>query len=456
MTNRYLVQIGEQQSATLAALATDTEERGSEALHDLLEDGPPEFEVIPPPDGGPDVAGTLVVRGELLVWTEQLGDEDGLGGVLEVLRDNGFVVGSVQPATERVSRVRLVESDGDAVPAADLVRAMDHVRRAGFRVSFNHVLCNNAGINPLTVNMTVKSVVPPQALQNYEIPRRPPRPWWTHLPRLPWPFSRCVPRPGDVLVAVVDTGVAYHRDRPGGRREDGWLVDVAGDDDPDTQNLQPDTPLEPGAGHGTATAGLIQIMAPFARVKSYRALTFRGIGSEVAVADAIRAAAEDGADIINLSLGGPALPEHAPLAIEDVLSQLADHVLVVAAAGNARSDAPHFPAGFRSVIAVAATDFDGERAEYSNAGYWVNFSTYGTYATTYVHGTPPGGDPVGEGGDPSAIATGTSMAAPVVSGRLAALLGQGMTPTEAVEALAASGEPRPDLGIFVRLLEQDS
>jgi hypothetical protein len=131
MTNRYLVQIGEQQSATLAALATDTEERGSEALHDLLEDGPPEFEVIPPPDGGPDVAGTLVVRGELLVWTEQLGDEDGLGGVLEVLRDNGFVVGSVQPATERVSRVRLVESDGDAVPAADLVRAMDHVRRRG-------------------------------------------------------------------------------------------------------------------------------------------------------------------------------------------------------------------------------------------------------------------------------------------------------------------------------------
>ncbi len=156
-----------------------------------------------------------------------------------------------------------------------------------------------------------------------------------------------------VLVAVIDTGVDHtHPDLygwgPGGKVAGGYnFVDPG--------SLPIDT-----NGHGTQVAGVIAAdgsargVAPGARILSYKVSEDGGAVAPSMIVEAIRTAVQDGADIINISLGVNATNPEIDGAI---VGASAAGVLVVSAAGN---DGPApggigSPGGSSGTITVAAT-----------------------------------------------------------------------------------------------------
>jgi subtilisin family serine protease len=240
------------------------------------------------------------------------------------------------------------------------------------------------------------------------------------------------------VVAVLDTGVHA------APRSDGWLAGITGDGIGAV-----DDDLDPGTGHGTFAAGIVQQVAPDARVRAYRVMDSTGLGTEVAVAAAMVRAADEGADILNLSLGTQTVGDRAPVALEVALELLAERhpeVLVVAAAGNDGDTRPCWPAAFPDVVSVAGLDAELRPGDWSTRGDWVTCSTVGEgVVSTYVPGRH------GEheyGPDAWAAWTGTSFAAPQVAGAVAARCAAepGSTPREALADLLTTGHPVPGHG----------
>src|SRR5947209_15392213 len=90
-----------------------------------------------------------------------------------------------------------------------------------------------------------------------------------------------------------------------------------------------------------------------------------GSGRDFDIAEGIRWAADHGAQVINLSLGGP----QAGTVLADAVSYAAaQDCVMVAAAGNDNASQVAYPAGYAACIAVGATGFDGVRAPYSDRG----------------------------------------------------------------------------------------
>lgn len=235
-------------------------------------------------------------------------------------------------------------------------------------------------------------------------------------------------------IAVLDTGVNPNED----------LVDASGasivagydfiDDDAD-----PADPSPPEAGaheHGTLVAtvaagranGVAAVGAcPGCSVMPVRVLDEAGEGSDVSIAQGIEWATDHGADVINLSLGGPSSSTLVATAIENAR---AEDVVVVAAAGNLNDGesgeaamVPFYPAAYPGVLAVAATCSptahalvsgpcegiaDGAVAPFSHRGEdWVDVAAPGVNIATGTAG--------------AVYFRGTSSAAPLVSGAAALL-----------------------------------
>ncbi|MBX9789553.1 MAG: S8 family serine peptidase [Pirellulales bacterium] len=189
-----------------------------------------------------------------------------------------------------------------------------------------------------------------------------------------------------VIVAVVDTGVDLdHPDlvsqiwvNPGeiagnGLDDDhnGYVDDVSGWDFSDGDNTPDD-----GRGHGTHVAGTIAAaangfgatgVAPGAKIMPVRVLGADGSGSSSAVAAGIRYAVDNGAEIINLSLGG----SYSSTILSSIQYAQQHDVLVVAAAGNDAATGPIYPARFSAsltnVISVGAYSSSNAIASFSNA-----------------------------------------------------------------------------------------
>jgi len=243
-----------------------------------------------------------------------------------------------------------------------------------------------------------------------------------------------VPSANGVVVAVVDTGCEpRHPDLAKSLwtndgeiagngvddDENGFVDDVHGWDFVDDDETPAPVGSDEAVWHGTHVGGTIAAgwgnrvgiagLAPGARLICLRAMG-NGTGRSDQVADAIDYAVENGARIVNMSLGG----SYSRVIDEAIGRARAAGVLVVAAAGNSGSWGATFPASSdqSNVVGVGATDSRGVLASFSNRGPGVTV-------------TAPGKDILSTFG-PRGYATmsGTSMAAPHVTGAFALALAQ--------------------------------
>jgi serine protease len=187
-----------------------------------------------------------------------------------------------------------------------------------------------------------------------------------HMPEA-WELSRGK----GVVVAVIDTGIAYEDhdeyvqvpDLAGARFVDGYDF-VHDTDHPNDDN-----------GHGTHVAGTIAQrtnngvgvagVAFEARLMPLKVLDRSGIGTSADIADAIRWAADHGAKVLNLSLGGPG---YSGVMERAVAYARAKGAVVVCAAGNTGSGHVAYPAAYAGAVAVGAVGPDGQLAPYSSWG----------------------------------------------------------------------------------------
>lgn len=274
------------------------------------------------------------------------------------------------------------------------------------------------------------------------------------------------PRGRGVVVAVLDTGVAFGlgSDFPVRRGIDlGSTTFLPGFDfvDGDTRAfdegsvVDPDEPGGPRFGHGTFVAAQIAAVAgngtggvgiaPRVTIVPYRVLGLDGFGAFSHVAEAIELAVDSGADVINMSLGGD---EGSTPLREAVERAAAAGVVLVAAAGNEAEDDEFagdvtFPARYPDVLAVGATNFAGDRAAYSNHGTSLDFVAPGGGDNELVDGEIRDGvlapsfliEPDGRTVYAHFWATGTSFAAPQASGVAALLTSLGVQDPEAIGIL---------------------
>ena len=223
-----------------------------------------------------------------------------------------------------------------------------------------------------------------------------------------------VTRGAGVVVAVVDTGVAPAPDLAG-RLLPGWNV-IAGSDDAVDDN-----------GHGTHVAGTVAEVegnglaesgvAPEASILPVKVLDANGTGSDVDVAAGIVWAADHGARIVNLSLGGS---ESSTVLADAVAYARAKGVLIVAAAGN-DGGTVGVPARLAGVLAVGAVDAALVRAPFSAGGRALDLVAPGVGILQQTLD--------GAGGYADRSFSGTSMATPHVAGVAALALAAGRATT---------------------------
>jgi subtilisin family serine protease len=215
----------------------------------------------------------------------------------------------------------------------------------------------------------------------------------------------------DIQVAILDSGVDLEHPAFGDR-----LV-ILPNSDMISDTAFPDD-IGPGLawGHGTHVAGVIHAIAPSAQLLPIRVLDPQGRGNTFVLAYAIEYAVNQGADVINLSLGA----DCGSQILDDVIADaIARGIVIVAAAGNDASITPNCPAALPGVISVAAVEETRVRAEWSNYGAWVALASPGVGITSTF--------PLGYTNEITATPgyaswSGTSMATPFVAGAAALLL----------------------------------
>lgn len=210
-----------------------------------------------------------------------------------------------------------------------------------------------------------------------------------------------------VTVAVVDSGLSMTHPEFAGRIVPGYDFVNADADPSDDQ------------GHGTHVAGIIAAamdnsegltgVAPEVRIMPVKVLSAMNTGAWADIAAGIVWAADQGAQIINLSLGGPV----DDIVLLDAVQYAAGKgALIVAAAGNVPDGGPFYPASYAEVLAVGATDSADVRWTSCNYGDYLDVAAPGDsiWSTSWTAANPV----------TYTLKTGTSMAAAYVSG-LAAL-----------------------------------
>ncbi len=222
-----------------------------------------------------------------------------------------------------------------------------------------------------------------------------------------------------VYIAIIDTGVDYtHSDLVNKFRRTssgaiyGW------------NTLRNNTNANDDNGHGTHVAGIAAAQInngvgvagvaawnpavsgynAYVQIMPVKVLGASGSGSLSSIANGITWAVNNGADVLNLSLGGSSGSQTLANAVAYAWNA---GCLVVAAAGNSGSSTPQYPAYYTNCIAVAATDSSDRLASFSQFGSWVDIAAPGaSILSTYYRNR-------------YATLSGTSMASPYVAGAAA-------------------------------------
>jgi serine protease len=234
-----------------------------------------------------------------------------------------------------------------------------------------------------------------------------------------------------VVVAVIDTGVAAESDskcylaKDFGKTHFTKGYDFVNDDDHPTDDH----------GHGTHVAGTIAEstnngegvagLAFDASIMPLKVLDGFGSGNSADIADAIRFAADHGAQVINMSLGSSMPDPVMHLACKYAAKK---GVLVVCAAGNSGGGAVGYPAAFPECMAVSSVGPSGALAPYSSVGKQVAIAGPGGDTSRSQDGgvlqnTLLDGDPASDG---YYGFQGTSMASPHVAAAAALVMSKGV------------------------------
>lgn len=214
-----------------------------------------------------------------------------------------------------------------------------------------------------------------------------------------------------VIVAILDSGIQGHP-----QFDDVYIVSI---------DLVGCGVAGRGAAHGTSVASIItggEGIAPAAELFVVRVLDDDGLGNSYDVAQGIVQAVDRGVQIINMSLG---VYQDAAL-LRQAIKYADDHgVIMVAAAGNDGYNRMPYPAAYPQVLAVTAVDASGQHALFSNQSKEIDFAAPGVGVLTAKEDQG------------TTLFSGTSAAAPFVSGTLASLISgdDALPPKQAVEAL---------------------
>lgn len=231
-----------------------------------------------------------------------------------------------------------------------------------------------------------------------------------------------------VQVAVIDTGIDLNHPDLQGKYLSGANF-VYEDEEPDDD-----------VGHGTHVTGVIAAvvdniegvagMSWFNKVIPIKVLDESGAGNTYAVAQGIIWATDQGAKVINMSLGNYAEAQF----LHDAIKYAFDRdVVLVAATGNDNTETPGYPAAYPEVFAVSATDEHNQKAVFSNYGDYVDVVAPGeNIASTYYN-------------QQYASLSGTSMASPHVAA-LAAMIRSANPDLTNVEVMQLMRNTAIDLG----------
>jgi len=204
----------------------------------------------------------------------------------------------------------------------------------------------------------------------------------------------------DVIIAIIDSGINYmhpdlidniwsnHDEIPDNDIDDdnnGFVDDVIGwdffNDDSD--------PMDDNS-HGTGCAGIVGAVGNNgigisgvcwdSKLMPIKSLSSQGAGSIWFLINGILYAADNGADVISMSLGGELVSSSLKDAVDYAFSM---GYVLVAAAGNNADDEEFYPAAYDDVIAVSATNYKDKKIDASNYGNWIDVSApgYDIYTT---------------------------------------------------------------------------
>jgi thermitase len=248
-----------------------------------------------------------------------------------------------------------------------------------------------------------------------------------------------------ITVAILDSGIDQdHADL------DGKLVGNA--------NFTPSPTVDDLYGHGTHVAGIAAAETNNAQgvagigydssLLNVKVLDDQGWGAYSWIAEGITWAVTQGAQVINMSLGGYNRSRTLQAAVDYAWDQ---GVLLAAAAGNDGTSRRLYPAAYANCMAVAATDDDDQRVDEpgwwaSNYGDWVDVAAPGLY----VYSTFPN-HPYAIGKELSYdYGSGTSMATPFAAGLAGLLFGQdpSRTNTQVRALIQNTADPIPGTGTY--------